>query len=161
MWRNLFAMRLKPIQGLPKRGTEDNSIHFVGIQTQDLFCAEMYLQNLFNRVVWSKLQGWSTHTKTCDLRRMPLQKAVGRWNFLLQKKFPIYVRKERLFESIGNMGFKPIYYLWLNRTFLKNVPLRRHKRLKRDWCQLLVISLSPNHYISPWMIEFEEHFLCA
>ena len=42
---------------------------------------------------------------------MPLQKAVGRWNFLLQKKFPIYVRKERLFESIGNMGFKPIYYL--------------------------------------------------
>ena len=44
-------MRLKPIQGLPKRGTEDNSIHFVGIQTQDLFCAEMYLQNLFNRVV--------------------------------------------------------------------------------------------------------------
>ena len=104
-------MRFKPIQGLPKRGTEDNSIHFVGIQTQDLFCAEMYLQNLFNSVVLSKLQGWSTHTKTCDLRRMPLQKAVGRWNFLLQKKFPIYVRKERLFESIGNMGFKPIYYL--------------------------------------------------
>ena len=34
-WRNLFVMRFKPIQGLPKKGTEDNSIHFVGIQTQD------------------------------------------------------------------------------------------------------------------------------
>ena len=38
---------------------------------------------------------------------MELQKAVGRWNFLMQKKFPIYISKERLFESTGNMGFNP------------------------------------------------------
>ena len=42
-------MRLNPFK--PKNGTEDNSIHFFGIQTQDRFCAEMYLQNVFNSEV--------------------------------------------------------------------------------------------------------------
>ena len=37
MWRNLFAMRFKPIQGLPKKGTEDNSIHFIGFKPRIFF----------------------------------------------------------------------------------------------------------------------------
>jgi len=146
--KNLFVMRFKPIQGLPKKGTEANGIHFVGIQTQDLFCAEMYLQNLFNSEVWSKFQGWCTYTKTYDLRRMDLQKAVGRWNFLLQKKFPIYIRNERLFESIGNMGFKPIYYLWLNRSFLKRSSLNATKAQERLMSIASHISASKSLYQS-------------
>ena len=53
------------------------------------------------------------------MRKIDLQRAVDCWNSLLQKKFPIYMSKEGLFESTGNMGFKLLDYLRLNRTFLK------------------------------------------
>ena len=47
-------MRFKPNRGLRKKGTEDNSVHFVGIQTHKHYCAEMYMQNLFNSEINSK-----------------------------------------------------------------------------------------------------------
>ena len=74
-------MRFKPNRGLRKKGTEDNSVHFVGIQTHDLYCAEMYMQNLFDSEINSQI--WYTYGETYDFRRMNLHISVDRWNFLL------------------------------------------------------------------------------